>query len=89
MSSDIGLMVKEYEAWKRSREELGSLDDLAARFGVSRQILLYHVSKKKSPGSDTTEAENDESRDEMTQESRMSPDNTCSSVAPTSGDKAS
>lgn len=47
-------MVKEYLDWKAQRERIGSLDELAAKHGVSRQQLLYYVRTQTKNPTDTT-----------------------------------
>lgn len=88
MAKDIGLMVKTYEQWRADKERLGTLDELARSFGVSKQILLYHVAKKRNGLAPSTRKPRiNDNRDETTNTSadRNSPE--CTSCHPeTCGD---
>ena len=48
MAESISRMKREYREWRASRKRLGTLDDLAAKYGMSKQLFLYHVKKERA-----------------------------------------
>lgn len=41
-------MKRAYERWRKARDKLGTLNELAAKHGMSKSLFMYYVNKEPS-----------------------------------------